>query len=342
MEQIDIVLPWVDDSDPEWKKERDKFLPKGITGNSNNSQCFRDWDTLRYVFRGIECYMPWVRNIHFITCGHLPSWLNKNNPKLKIHIHRDYFDAKSALPTFSSHPIEMNLHNIPGLAEKFIYFNDDTLVVKPIGPERFFIKDKIIDYLVFDIPRYGWLYDHLRIKEVFGYICRNDITTINKKYPWNNLAKMRQELFYDISYTKSDKLRNRLLTTLGFYKWIKINHNPQAFLLSNVKKCVEEFNDIVMHTSEHRFRTTEDVNQYLFRFYTLAKGDFIPHYFNDDFCVVLSSVERYNKERSNLFEKTFVCLNDSSFLKENDYPILKRLVDKDLEEIFPSKSSYEI
>ena len=26
--------------------------------------------------------MPWVRTIHFVTCGHAPAWLNFNNPKV--------------------------------------------------------------------------------------------------------------------------------------------------------------------------------------------------------------------------------------------------------------------
>lgn len=86
----------------------------------NLAHYFRDWDTLRYVFRGLEKNMPWVRYIHFITCGHLPAWLNTNHPKLKIHCHKDFFSSSSMLPIFSANPIEMNMHNIPELAEKFI------------------------------------------------------------------------------------------------------------------------------------------------------------------------------------------------------------------------------
>lgn len=341
MEGIDIVLPWVDDNDSEWRKERDKYKSSLQCDNSNTTSCFRDWDTLRYVFRGIEKNMPWVRYIHFITCGHLPSWLNSTHSKIKIHNHKDFFDPESALPTFSSHSIEMNFKNIPELSEKFIYFNDDTLVVKPVQPERFFKENKLIDYLVLDIPRYGWLYDHLRIKEAFGYICKNDIITVNKKYPLDDLVKTKPELFFDSSYNNMDRWRNRLFTTIGFFKWIKVNHNPQAFLLSNIKKCHDEFGDIINLTSSHRFRSTEDVNQYLYRFYALFKGAFIPHYFNDDFCFVLSSSKRYHKERKMLFRKTFVCLNDSVFLNDAEYHALKKQLNSDLNMLLSSKSSYE-
>lgn len=342
MEQIDIVLPWVDDTDPKWKKEREKYMTSFIESRKNLAHYFRDWDTLRYVFRSIEKNMPWVRYVHFITCGHLPSWLNRNHPKIRIHSHEEYFSKESLLPTFSSHPIEVNIHNIPGLAEKFIYFNDDTLAIKEVTPERFFQDHKLVDYLVLDLPRYGWIYDHIRIKDTYGYICKNDIELVNEKYPLCNLARQKPELFLDDSYPYTDRLRNKIFTALHYYKWIKINHNPQAFLLSSVKECVNDFKDKIDQTSKNRFRTSDDVNQYIYRFYNLFRGNFIPHYFNDDFCVVLSSVERYKRERENLFRKTFICLNDSPFLREDEYPALKKLVDRDLASSFPEKSDFEI
>ena len=30
---------------------------------------YRDWDNLRYWFRGMEKYAPWVRKIHFCHMG---------------------------------------------------------------------------------------------------------------------------------------------------------------------------------------------------------------------------------------------------------------------------------
>ena len=126
-QDIDLVIPWVDGNDVEWKKEKDKCLEAG-DGRVNR---YRDWDNLRYVFRGIEKYMPWIRKIHFVTWGHLPEWLNVEHPKLNIVKHQDYIPEKY-LPTFSSHTIEMNLHRIKGLAEQFIYTNDDIFFLKDI------------------------------------------------------------------------------------------------------------------------------------------------------------------------------------------------------------------
>ena len=50
---------------------------------------------------------------------------------------RDILPA-DALPTFNSHAIEASLHHIDGLAEHFVYFNDDMFVGRPLRPEPFF------------------------------------------------------------------------------------------------------------------------------------------------------------------------------------------------------------
>lgn len=338
---IDVVIPWVDDSDPIWKAERAKYLGEFHEQKSNLSHYFRDWDTLRYVFRSIEKNIPWVRTVHFVTCGHVPSWLNVNAKKLQCHKHSDFFAKGSALPAFSARPIEMNLMNIPGLAEKFVYFNDDTVVMRPISPDRFFKGELPVDYLVLDIPRGGWLYDKVRVKDPYAQTVKNSIRLLNKVYPLSKLRSKSPELFFDSSYTPSDKMRNRLLSLIGEYKWIKVNHNPQPFLLSNLKECEQLFPDEIAATRTHRFREYSDLNQYLFRDIALMSGRFYPHYFNDDFCMVLASVERYEKERHFIQGKNFICLNDTQLLSSEEYPKLRDMVIADMEVAFPEKSSFE-
>ena len=128
-DKIDFVMIWVDGNDPEWRKEKDKYSNKVDNNTDNREARFRDWDNLQYWFRGVEKFAPWVNKIHFVTCGHLPKWLNTENPKLNIVKHKDFIPEKY-LPTFNSHTIELNLHRIKGLAENFVYFNDDLFIVK--------------------------------------------------------------------------------------------------------------------------------------------------------------------------------------------------------------------
>ena len=74
---IDFVITWVDMNDPEWKKSFAKA--KGTIDNSQNQYSearFRDYGFLKYWFRGVEKFAPWVRKIHFVTCGQKPEWLD--------------------------------------------------------------------------------------------------------------------------------------------------------------------------------------------------------------------------------------------------------------------------
>lgn len=339
---IDVVIPWVDDNDAAWREERAKYLSEFSEPTKHLAHYFRSWDTLRYVLRGIETYMPWVRHVHILTCGQVPSWLNTAHPRLRLHTHADFFSADSALPVFSCNPIEMNLMNIPGLAERFIYFNDDTLVMKPVAPQRFFHNRLPVDYLILDFPRGGWLYDRIRIKDTYADICKNSIRLLNGIYPLRTLFRQRKDLVLHATYKPLDLLRNRFLNLIGKYKWIKVNHHPQAMLLSNLRKCRELFPDEMTRTARTRFRAHTDLNQYLYRNMALMSGHFYPHFYDDAFCMVLSGIKRYQKERRMLFERTFVCVNDSPFLAEAEYPGLKRLVEEDLSRLFPKKSDFEL
>lgn len=148
--KIDFVITWVDGSDPVWDMQRQETLRKqGIFVDEsldNSTARYRDWDILKYWFRGVETFAPWVNQIHFITYGHLPKWLKEEHPKLHIVRHEDFIPAEF-LPTFSSHPIEWNFHRIEWLTENFVYFNDDMFLIKKVSPEDFFRDERPVDML---------------------------------------------------------------------------------------------------------------------------------------------------------------------------------------------------
>ena len=127
---IDIVIPWVDSNDLQWRRNKNYYADlegrKELIDESDVR--YRDWDIVRYLFRGIDMYMPWVRTVHFVTVGHLPTWMNTEAERLHVVRHDEYI-PKEYLPTFSANPIELNIHRIPGLADQFIYFNDDIIVL---------------------------------------------------------------------------------------------------------------------------------------------------------------------------------------------------------------------
>ena len=75
---IDFVITWVDGSDPLWFRQKQNAKKKqGVSVDIDDRiERYRDWEILKYLFRSIENFAPWVNNVYIVTCGHLPAWLN--------------------------------------------------------------------------------------------------------------------------------------------------------------------------------------------------------------------------------------------------------------------------
>jgi len=132
-EEIDVVFTWVNGSDPTFVEDLKKSdLGSKTHKDDTKQQRFEDFNQLIYAIRSIEIYSPWIRRIYIVTNGQIPFWLNITNPKVKIVTHKQIFQHKDHLPTFNSMAIEVHLHQIEGLSEKFIYFNDDISLMKQI------------------------------------------------------------------------------------------------------------------------------------------------------------------------------------------------------------------
>ena len=131
---IDYVFPWVDPTDKKWQEQYKKA--KGEDVSLQDSR-FRDLGFLKYTFRSIAKNMPWIRKVHFIVSSpsQVPSWLNKKT--VNVVYHKDII-PKQFLPTFNSDTIEMFLPNIPDLADKIIYANDDCYTYNLTKPQDFF------------------------------------------------------------------------------------------------------------------------------------------------------------------------------------------------------------
>ena len=135
---MDIVITYVDGNDPVWKADYEKFTNIPVL-----EKRFRDWGTLKYLLRGIQVNMPFIRNVYLVVShpSQVPSWADTDN--LRIVLHKDIIPAEY-LPTFNSTTIEMFLHRIEGLDEEYIYFNDDIFPVRGCRPEDFFRDGRIV------------------------------------------------------------------------------------------------------------------------------------------------------------------------------------------------------
>lgn len=269
-ELIDAVITWVDGNDPVWQKEKAKYCNETIENDSHvgGNNRYQDQGFLRYWFRGIETCMPWVNNIFFVTFGHIPPWLNVDNPKLKIVKHSDFI-PKEYLPTFNSNTILLNLHRIPGLSEHFIYFNDDMFVLKPCKSKVFFKKGLPCDMAVLNPIAAPDM-------DPFWDMMINNTMVINKNF--NKKKCIRQNFFkwYSPRYSFKNFVRNISLSNFNYFPGFYDNHLPNAYLKSTFEEVWDKNFDICNSTCLTKFRESENITEWTMKYWQLAKGLFYP------------------------------------------------------------------
>ncbi|WP_171967995.1 Stealth CR1 domain-containing protein, partial [Streptococcus salivarius] len=91
-EKIDIVVLWVDGSDPEFIREKQAVIGQvaDLDQEIDGEQRYRDYGIFNYWFRMIEKHAPWVNHVYLVTNGQKPEWLNLEHPKLKLVTHKEF------------------------------------------------------------------------------------------------------------------------------------------------------------------------------------------------------------------------------------------------------------
>lgn len=133
-EPIDLVYTWVNGTDPIFEEQL-AFYKHDKSQKTLQKNRYIDNNELLYSLRSVEKFAPWIRHIYIVTNGQIPSWLNLENSRISIVDHKDICPPElieQALPTFSSMAIEMMLHRIPNLSQRFIYLNDDIFLGRPL------------------------------------------------------------------------------------------------------------------------------------------------------------------------------------------------------------------
>lgn len=330
---VDLVIPWVDGNDREWQAVRAKYFDVSSSNLDASSARFRDWNLLQYVFRSIEKNLPWIRKVHFITYGHLPTWLNLNHPKLNIVNHKDFIPSQY-LPTFSSHPIELNIHRIQGLSDHFIYSNDDIYFTNSCSIEDFFINGLRVDTLCEEKLFYFK-------KTVMEHITENIIREINIHFPNKaEIIKKNKDLWF--KYPNKNWLNQNYCRIFPHFQGFAIDHMALAFKKSDIEVIWKNCPDILNATCQHRFRNSQDVSIWLARYWSFVTGNFFPaknkigKYYNA-FDVMYS-----NKKKELLANNSkIICYNDTitrHFKIEDIIPEIATV----LNTLFPNKSEYEL
>ena len=324
---IDFVIVWVDDSDSKWQAERRKYVAEDINFMNVNDCRYRDQGLLRYWFRSVEQYAPWVRRIHFVTCGHYPEWLNLTHPHLNFVKHEDYISAEY-LPTFSVNPIELNLHRIDGLAEQFVFFNDDMFVSGPVLPTDFFVDGLPRDVALRAIPLTGDI----------GSINLNDINIIQKEFYFPSQFKKNFWKWMNYRYG-IQCLRNIHLLPYRYFTGVKNTHVANAYRKKTFEEVWLKYGDVLDKTCRHRFRSPLDVNQWLMKYWQIVSGQFFPQRYSFGKLYSANQTKEIEWELDRKRTK-LLCINDNEGV--SNFEQIKEETIRIFERLFPEKSSFEL
>lgn len=331
--EIDFVILWVDGNDPAWQAEKIKYQSRK-KDDSNSVNRYRDWNLLPYWFRAVEQFTPWVRTIHFVTWGHLPEFLNKNASKLHI-VRHDEFIPEEYLPTFSSHAIEMNIHRIPGLAEHFVYFNDDMFLLRPFTKADFFQEGLPCTYggeVPIELSGEIGIWRHAAV---------NDLGLVNAHFVKREAVKRNGRKYRNKCYRWKDNVRTFALEKLfpDYFTGFKNIHAPAAYLKSTFEEIWEAEPTKLNSTCCDRFRTSDNLNQWVALWWQVASGKFSPAVIDN---LVAKIADDTIDQLCDVIENqlhAYICLNDPE--EEIHFQKLSRCLQKSFEKLLPNKSSFE-
>lgn len=309
---IDVVYTWVDGDDPQWRERkaaalsalRDGAVHELASGDSR----YTARDELRFSLRSLT-NAPWVRHVYLVTDGQLPPWLDHTQPGITVVSHRELFAGTGVLPTFNSHAIESRLHNVPGLAEHFLYFNDDMLLGRPVKPSLFFHANGVSKFF--------------ESTAVFGLgpVCDRDapVDAASK----NNLRLARAQL--------------------GRTTFRKMKHVPYALRRSVLAEIEATLPTEVLATASHQFRHPDDLSipSSLHHYWAFMREKAVPAHLRYDYVDIgdpfapIALGRLLRDRRVDAF-----CVNDT----KSDPTVAKqqaRMLSEFFEAYFPFRSPFE-
>ena len=247
---IDAVILWVDGSDPRLAEKRNYYLAlekKTSAHPGALSSRFASSDEIRYCVLSILTFAPFIRNIFIVTDEQDPDLYAEVRARfpekadcLRIVDHKEIFRGyEQYLPTFNSSSIHTMTWRIEGLAENYLYFNDDMILIREFKPEDWFIDGR-------PVLRGKWLLPPYR------RIAGNYLKVLINKYIHNNRDYQPKISFY-IRQWKSAAL----LGMKGRYFFQC--HTPYPLSRKTLENFFTGNGELLEKTISYRFRDSEQI-----------------------------------------------------------------------------------
>ncbi len=302
---VDAVFTWVDGTDPAWVDAFSRTA-RDLDGDDHgplaaNASRYRDRGELRAALDGLALYAPWIRRVFLVTAGQVPRWLEPDGVVLVDH--REILPIDD-LPTFNSHAIEAALHRIEGLAEHWIYFNDDVLLGRSVDPADFFSGQGVLKLFPDPSAPIG----------------------STSAAPVDRAARLTREVVEELT---------------GGSVGHKLRHAPHPQLRSVADELESVIPGRLAKTRASRFRSVDDVSlpSSLAPRYAEATGRGVPADLDVEYINIASRWARLQMREFDLMRhRTVVCLNETAVSERKERGVARR-VERFLDEAFPRPST---
>jgi hypothetical protein len=325
---IDFVITWVDSNDEIWQNKRNKY--RAVNNDDKSGIRFRDYGTLKYVFRAIDNFAPWVNKIYLITDHQAPNWLKRDYPKLILVNHEDFID-RALLPTFNSNVIDLNMCNIEGLSEHFVYFNDDMFLNGKVTPRDFFD--------CYGRPRDTLGFNAIMPVEDFDHIHVNNLSIVNKEFSKKKVVKHLLPKLFNFKNFEWNIFSLLLLPWPRFTRFFD-PHIPISYRKSVIETTLEKYPEISGLTGVNKFRSKTDYSLWVVRYFELLSGEFLPRsaHFGKRFNLDQIDKITFDIDKS---KHKIICINDTIDLDEQGYTQAQEKLQKCFLRKYSKKSRFE-
>ncbi len=241
--QIDIVIAWVDGSDPMLKQKRAHYKnDQPVASDAIASTRFASDNEIYYNIASIIKYVPFCRHIYIVTDNQQPEFIHEFaaqniavQDKIRIVDHKEIFKGfEQFLPTFNTRSIETMLWNIPTLSDYFIYMNDDFFFNQPASITDFLEDDRII---------------------IHGHWYKNTVVQAKLNY-----RKSLQKLFDKPIQPKHTVAQMLSAKVLGMTEFFKIHHYPHIVDKNILKNYWLNDPALLREQIKYKFRDVAQIN----------------------------------------------------------------------------------
>ncbi|HEY3403917.1 MAG TPA: Stealth CR1 domain-containing protein [Ohtaekwangia sp.] len=233
---IDAVITWVDGDDPRHIAKRNQILGANDRQAQSITARLGSVNEIAYCVESIIQFAPFIRTIFIVTDEQIPDVYYAYPDRIKIIDHKViYRGYEQALPTINIFSIECMLYRIPGLAENFMYFNDDFFLIKPTTPQDWFRNRHPVLRGRWEIPPEKTWYR--RLAALVG------------------IKRDKRASFR--------KTQSKAASLLGFEnRYFRCYHTPRALRKSTYENFFEAHPELLLNQIQHRKRHSDQFNPY--------------------------------------------------------------------------------